>query len=232
MVSEHCRPFGGCVTGLLARLNVTLTVTYDRHGIGTGLNVTEDVTSERKGMRPLVTLAATQGGYLTTSQAQSAGVSRRMLAYYLKGGDLERDSYGIYRVRMLPRHPFGDVIAACLWAGPEIAGASMETALAVHGLSDAMPSKIHITVPDKFAGKRQGVVVHTASLAEQQRVLVDDVPVTSVARTLVDVSRRSRQLARQATEEALERGLVSGRALKRATGDDPAILEVLLGTDS
>lgn len=196
------------------------------------MNVTEGVTSGRKGMRPLVTIAAKQGGYITTSQAQDAGVSRRMLVYYLDRGDVERDSYGIYRVVALPQHPFGDVIAACLWAGPGDAAASMETALAVHGLSDAMPSKIHVTVPEKFTGRREGVVVHTAALPDQQRVIVDDVPVTSVARTLVDMASRNRALARQAAEQALDRGLASRRAIRRAAEAAPGASGVLLGDSS
>lgn len=194
------------------------------------MNLTESVTIAPKGVRPLFAVAARQGGYVTTAQAEDVGVSRRMLVYYHNRGDLERDSYGIYRVALLPQHPFGDVIAACLWAGMDDAAASMETALAVHGLSDAMPSKIHITVPRPFSGRREGVVVHTAPLPDRQRQIVDDVPVTSVARTLVDTVLRSRQLARQAKDEAVARGLVSDRALKRAASAVPEAYDALTGT--
>lgn len=179
----------------------------------------------------MVTLAARQGGYVTTGQAEHAGVSRRMLSYYHDRGDLERDSYGIYRVTWLPRHRFGDVIAACLWAGPGSAAASMETALAVHGLSDAMPSSIHVTVPEQFSGRRAGAVVHVDALPSRQRVVVDDVPVTSVARTLVDVTGRNRDLATEAAEEAIARGLVSRRALRAAARDHADAYAVLVGTD-
>lgn len=182
-------------------------------------------------MRPLVALAARQGGYISTRQAADAGVSRRMLSYYHDRGDLERDSYGIYRVTWLPRHRFGDVIAACLWAGPGSAAASMETALAVHGLSDAMPSSIHVTVPEQFSGRRAGVVVHVDALPARQRVVVDDVPVTSVARTLVDVAVRNRELATQAAQQAIAGGLVSRRALRAAARDDADAEAVLAGID-
>jgi predicted transcriptional regulator of viral defense system len=195
------------------------------------MKVTENVTSDRyppKGLRPLVALAARQGGFFTTRQARDAGVSRRMVSYYHDRGDLERDSYGIYRMRWMLHHPHGDVIAACLWADPETAAASMETALVVHGVSDAMPSTIHVTVPHAFTGRRDGVVVHVATLPARDRVVVDDVPVTSVARTLSDVAPRNRELAAQAAQEALARGLVSRRALRAAT--DEAVFQALVGS--
>lgn len=216
----------------LPRMNVTVNVTYMDEARASHMNVTASVTFDAPtGLRPLVALAVRQGGYFTTRQAENAGVSRRMLSYYHDKGDLDRDSYGIYRVSWLPRHRSGDVIVACLWAGPGSAAASMETALTVHGLSDAMPSKIHVTVPEQFRGARDGVVVHVAELPARHRVVVDDVPVTSVARTLVDVGLRNRQLAIQAKEEALSRGLVSTRGLKSAAGDNQDAYDALVGSD-
>lgn len=197
------------------------------------MNVTSNVTFEApKGLRPLVALAVRQGGYFTTGQAEDVGVSRRMLSYYHDRSDLDRDSYGIYRVSWLPHHRFGDVIVSCLWASPESAAASMETALAVHGLSDAMPSKIHITVPHQFTGRRKGVVLHVAPLSAKHRVVVRDVPVTSVARTLVDVAARNRELAAQAKEEALIRGVVSTRALKSAAQGNEDAYTALVDPDA
>lgn len=73
----------------------------------------------------------------------------------------------------------------------------------VHGLSDAMPSRIHVTVSAQFSGRRDGVVVHAAPLPAHHRVVVEDVPVTSAARTLVDMVARNRKSASQAKEEAL-----------------------------
>lgn len=56
-------------------------------------------------------------------------------------------------LRRFPHHPHEDVVAACLWAGPDCA-ASHDTALVVHGLSDAMPASIHVTVPSPFRGRQ------------------------------------------------------------------------------
>ena len=64
-------------------------------------------------------------------------------------------AHGIYRLQRFPAQPFEDVIVACLWAG-DGAAASHDTALAVYGLTDAMPAVTHITVPRPFRGPAKG----------------------------------------------------------------------------
>lgn len=174
---------------------------------------------KKPGLRPLYDLAAGQGGYFTTAQAEALGVSRRALAYRVGTGDLVRIEYGIYRLARHPSQPFEDVIVACVWAGDS--AASHDTALAVYGLADAMPAKIHITVPRPFRGQRQGVVLHHAPLEGNDRTVRDGVPVTTVARTLADVARTSdpRTVA-TAAEQALSRGLISVRRLRKLAADD------------
>lgn len=127
-------------------------------------------------------LAEPQAGYFTTAQATEAGVPSRALYQRTRRGDFDHLRYGLYRLHRFPAHPFEDVIAACLWAGGDSA-ASHETALAVHGISDAMPSAIHITVPRRFRGRQDGVVIHHADLPDADRTRVDAVPVTTIART-------------------------------------------------
>jgi predicted transcriptional regulator of viral defense system len=182
---------------------------------------------KKPGLRPLYDLAAAQGGYFTTAQAQGLGVSRRALAYRVETGDVVRIEYGIYRLTHFPSQPFEDVIVACLWAG-EGSAASHDTALAVYGLADAMPAKIHVTVPRPFRGQRRGVVVHHAPLQANDHTVRDGVPVTTVARTLADSARTSDPgTVATAAEQALRRGLISVRRLRKlAAGDE--ILETTL----
>lgn len=176
---------------------------------------------KKPGLRPVYDLAAGQGGYFTTAQAEALGVSRRALAYRVETGDLVRIEYGIYRLARHPSQPFEDVIVACLWAGEDSA-ASHETALVIYGLSDAMPAKIHITVPRPFRGRRRGVVVHHAPLQDNERTLRDGVPLTTVDRTLADVARTSEaSIVAAAAEQALKRGVISTRRLRKvAMGDE------------
>lgn len=169
-----------------------------------------------KAVRVFADMAESQGGYFTVHQATRAGLTHRMLSYYTSAGDLERVGQGIYRWTPFPAHRFGDVIAAVLWAGKDAAG-SHETALAVYGLADAMPAVIHVTTPHRFRGRRPGVVVHHTSLSQAEVRSFDDVPVTTPTRTIVDVARESDpSLARQASAEALEHGLLTRRRLDLA----------------
>lgn len=184
-----------------------------------------------KAVRVFADMAESQGGYFTVHQATRAGLTHRMLTYYTSAGDLERVGQGIYRWTPFPAHRFGDVIAAVLWAGKDAAG-SHETALAVYGLADAMPAAIHVTTPHQFRGRRTGVVLHHAALSEAETRPFDDVTVTTPIRTIIDVARESDpSLARQASDEALENGLLTRRRLDLAVRStvDADILRTVLG---
>lgn len=179
-------------------------------------------------MRILYDLAEEQAGYFTTAQAVKAGVSRRALSGRAKRGDVEQVRYGIYRLRQFPTHPFEDVAAACLWAGPSSA-ASHETALAVHGISDAMPPVVHMTVARPFRGRQPGVIIHIAPLPDDQREVRDGIPVTTIGRTLQDVATSSDPtLVRQAVIDAINRGVLSRRQLRKIVRDTPELAPIVV----
>lgn len=179
-------------------------------------------------MGALYDLAERQAGHFTAAQARSAGVSWRALSGRVKRGDLDRVRHGIYRLRRFPHHPYEDVVAACLWAGPDCA-ASHDTALVVHGLSDAMPASIHVTVPEAFRGRQAGVVVHHAPLNSSDREIRDSVPVTTLGRTLVDISASSDPtIVRQAVDEALSRGRLSRRQVRKLVGQHPGLAPIVV----
>jgi predicted transcriptional regulator of viral defense system len=168
--------------------------------------------------RTFYELAARHGGYFTTAEASEAGISYRQLSYHVASGALERASHGVYRLIDYPAHPRGDMIAATLWAGPDSA-ISHESALAVYGLASAMPPAVHLTAPSSFKGRRDGVRIHHEVLAPDERCRWDDVPVTTVERTLIDITRSSdRSLVHDAVRESLERGLTTRKRLARAVG--------------
>ncbi len=163
----------------------------------------------QRGLDRLYDLAESQGGYFTTAQAAQAVVSTRLLTYYAHAGDIERVAHGVYRLNRFPMHRFGEAIAATLWAGPGSV-VSHDSALAVYGLSAAMPTAIHISVPRQFRGIRPGVVVHVAPLTAGETTVWDDVPVTAVVRTLTDVAAESDPaLAIEAMRDALSQGLTT-----------------------
>lgn len=77
-------------------------------------------------------------------------------------------------------------------AATAVSGAviSHRSALAMHGLPVIGRSRLpEITVPPTGRGSADGAHLHRASLPPEEIAVVDGVPVTSVARTLVDVGR-------------------------------------------
>lgn len=175
----------------------------------------------------LYPVAERQGGYLTTSQARDLGVSHQQLYYLSRSGSIERVAHGIYRLKRFPSQPFEDVIVATLWAG-EGAVASHETALAVYGLTDAMPPVIHVTVEGRSRGRKRGVAVHNAPLREGERSMRGGVPVTSPARTIRDVAARyGTDVAAEAAREAVARGVITRQRLARELAPDAEARGVL-----
>jgi predicted transcriptional regulator of viral defense system len=167
----------------------------------------------------LFELAERHGGYFTTQDALDVSISNRVLTHLISRGVLERVAHGIYRLVAYPDHPHADMLVATLWTGAGSA-VSHESALAVYNLAQAAPPVLHVTVPRPFRGQRPGVRIHLADLKEGSTRVRDDVPVTSIERTLLDVARSSdRSLVREAVHESLERGLTTRRRLTLALGD-------------
>jgi predicted transcriptional regulator of viral defense system len=134
-----------------------------------------------------------QQGLFTTEQAAQARFSSQLLHKHAHGGNLEHAHRGIYRLKRFPasRRDQEDLIIAWLWSG-QAGVMSHETALQLHGLSDALPAFIQLTVPAAWSGRRvrppDGVRLHFADVAEPERTWVGAVPTTSAARSIVDVA--------------------------------------------
>lgn len=89
---------------------------------------------------------------------------------------------------------------------------SHRTAAAMHGLPivGARTPVPEITVPPRWAGNAADAHLHRATLGTDDVVLVDGVPITSVARTLIDLGRsRPRMSSVAALDKALHEGWVS-----------------------
>lgn len=162
--------------------------------------------------------AEAQEGYFTTAQAAEAGCSSQLLAKHLGNGGIIRVRRGIYRLVRFPAGEHEDLVIVWLWT--ERAGAfSHETALALHGLSDALPSWVHVTLPDAWRRRRfrvpEGVMLHYADVEEKERAWIGPVTVTGPGRTLSDCveARVQPDLVRDAFEQAADRGLVQRDAM-------------------
>jgi hypothetical protein len=105
---------------------------------------------------------------------------------------------------------------------------SHESALAIYGLSDASPAKVHVTLPTEFRIRRavpKRLALHYADLKPNDLQQVEGVPVTTAARAIRDAhaSHLGPALIRQA--------IIDGRRTRHLTLDEAEQLEQeLLGT--
>src|SRR5438045_1779388 len=118
----------------------------------------------------LASIAEEQGGYFTAQQALLAGYSYRNQHYHSTTGNWNRVGRGIYRLRNYPLPERDDLIVLTLLSqndsGEPQAVVSHESALALHGISDANPARIHFTVPPGYRKRMPpNVVLHKASLS-------------------------------------------------------------------
>lgn len=157
----------------------------------------------------ILTVAGRQQGYVANYQVD---VSRQMISHYASSGRLERVYRGVYRVSHFPMSENEEFIVAYLWSR-ERGVLSHETALFLHDLSDALPPSTHLTYPSDDPlpdGPPDWLQLHRADIPEAHRQWYDIVPVTTPARTLLDLAARgfSPDRYRQALDEAQSRGLI------------------------
>jgi predicted transcriptional regulator of viral defense system len=163
-------------------------------------------------------MASSQDGLFTTAQAAEAGYSLPLLTHHLRAGTFIRLRRGIYRLVRFPAGEHEDLVVAWLWSGQQSVISHL-SALARHGLSDALPALLHLTLPLTWQRRRlrvpTGLVLHHADLRPEDRTWFGPVPMTSVARTLTDCAQTDAapELLRLAAQQALRRGLVGREAL-------------------
>jgi predicted transcriptional regulator of viral defense system len=105
---------------------------------------------------------------------------------------------------------------AALQAGPE-AIISHDSALTLYDLSDLLPDQVHVTIPRTASRRRPGLGLHTNQLEPEEMTRYEGLPVTTVLRTLADVTSAglADEQVQQAIREALRRGLVTRESLLR-----------------
>src|SRR5688500_12729535 len=157
--------------------------------------------------------AAAQEGYFATRQAAEAGYSTQLLLKHIRAGRVARTRRGIYRLVHFPAGEHEELVTAWLWS-ERVGVISHQTALALHGLSDALPAHVHLTLPSAWRRRRfrvpADVVLHHGDVPPEDRTWFGAVPTTNPRRALNDCAREglSPELLRQAAQQALRRGLV------------------------
>lgn len=177
----------------------------------------------RKGLAPmentkkqkLFEVASLQQGYFTAQQAVRAGFSYRMHSHYKQSGQWLEIDRGVFRLAQFPNSPDEDFVRWSLWSrdrkGDPQAVFSHDSALAIHGLSDVMPSKIHFTVSSGFRKKMpKGCTVHKGKISSDEKEQREGFFVTKPLRTIVDSaeSNLSIDYLQQAIKEACDKGMI------------------------
>jgi predicted transcriptional regulator of viral defense system len=175
--------------------------------------------TQRPAWDRLYQAAAPQGGYLTLGQAAAAGYSSPLIEHHLKAGRLQRVGRGIFRLVHFPPGDNEDLVVHWLWSGQK-GVLSHETALALHQLSDALPAKTHMTVPELWRRRRlrvpRGLLLHYRDVEKKEIDWHGPVAITAPLSTVVDVTvDGDPALAEQAAAQAVERRMFSGEDLRR-----------------
>jgi predicted transcriptional regulator of viral defense system len=177
----------------------------------------------KEAARRLYKTAQSQQGFFTTKQAIQAGFAEKTHSYHVNVGNWIREHRGIYRLADFPTAERPDLMLWYLWSRnrkevPE-GTYSHDTALSLHELSDIMPSKLHMTVPKHFRRNSripEVLVLHRADLSENDIEQMQGVRVTRPLRTVLDLLQTGhvdRNLIRQAIDEAMRRGLITGKQI-------------------
>ena len=148
-----------------------------------------------------------QLGLAASRQLDAIGIPANVVGWARRSGELIVFRRGVLGAPSAPPHPLRPLLAACLAAGAD-AVASHWAAAAVHGLKGVAPGTVEISVPGR--ARLTDAVVHdlTAPLHPLDQDRSRDVPVTSVARTLIDLAGTGRLwLVERALDDALVRGL-------------------------
>lgn len=130
-----------------------------------------------------------------------------MIDRRLDAGMWEARHTGVYRLVGAPSTPRQSLMAGVLWAG-EGAAASHLSAAALYRLPARRPEAPELTVPGGRHPRHSEIVVHRVSTLPAVDVTrVDAIPVTTVARTIVDLAG---VLPADAVEENLDYVLSHG----------------------
>lgn len=164
--------------------------------------------------RQLAELAKRQHGLVTRHQLLALGVARGAIDFRLRAGRLHSVHRGVYAVGHASLSQRGVWFAAVLAYG-EGTVLSHLGAAALWGLVDPVP-RVDVTAPRGRPG-RKGIRLHRATVYPEERAMRHEIPVTSVARTLLDIAElSSERRLRRAYEEADRLGLLRREAVERA----------------
>ncbi len=183
-----------------------------REALGTGrLDVHTDVIAGE--------IAARQLGLITRMQAIGTGITDNQIKKRTRAGKWRRIRSGVFTLVGAPVSWEQRLLAVVLAGGPGTV-ASHFSAAGLHEFPDGMREALEVTVAPGTQPRLTGVRIHRPALLPEHDVrVVEGIPVTSYARTLVDctgcmslgqIARGTRRGSRSSRRDALVRRTVAG----------------------
>jgi len=166
-------------------------------------------------------IAADQWGLLTTRQAVAQGLTRLQLSRLAERGHLERVSHGVYGQPVALADPNVELRAEWLALRPELTAAerlrdpattgvvSHTSAAGLHALGSLLDDELHYSLPRPYRSRKPGVRTHRANLVDADVVILEGLPVTTIARTVTDLLAGGHDLEHVA--QVLREAVLSGR---------------------
>jgi len=173
---------------------------------------TLEIPPHVRGHVALADLAARQHGVVSSRQLGALGYSRDAISNAARSGRLYRIHRGVYAVGHESLSWEGRCLAAVLACAPG-AVASHLSAAWLWGLLRSRPGTFHVTASTRRHA-RERIQLHYAPLADEDRVLCEGIPATSIPRTLLDYAAMATDAGlERALERSEERGLFDLRAV-------------------
>jgi predicted transcriptional regulator of viral defense system len=138
--------------------------------------------------RAVARVAARQHGVIALAQLKAIGMSASAARARASAGRLYRVYRGVFAVGHPPVTARARWMAAVLACGPG-AVLSHRSAAALRGMRATASSWIDVTCPTRAGRGRKGIRVHRGDrLFESETTVIDGIPCTTVARTIVDLA--------------------------------------------
>jgi very-short-patch-repair endonuclease len=187
--------------------------------------------------RRAAAVAARQFGVVTYAQLLECGLTRHRVEQRVRARQLQRLWRGVYAFGHRELTARGRLLAAVFACGP---GARLSHRSAAHHseLLATSPANIDVTVETRGGRpRRRGITIHCCRSIDPRDVMVmDGIPITTPARTLIDLSGvvPARQLEKAFEQARIRRLIRPGEledALARAAGRNTRALRMLLDAE-
>jgi very-short-patch-repair endonuclease len=183
----------------------------------------------------LVAIAVAQHGPVSLAQLRATGLTESAVRKRAGAGRLHRIHCGVYALvprELLTRN--GLYMAAVLACGPG-AVLSHRSAAALHELRPSGGARIDVTVPNRSYRRHTGIAVHRSpGLIEADTTRMNNIPCTTVARTLLDIAavldRRPLERVFDQAEilELFDLGALNGQLVRNPTRTGIRIIKAIL----